>query len=395
MAKKIKLDDTDNDFNGTSKNDKVFGNGGNDVYLNVAGGLRIGEPAADLAVAAAVVSSLADEQVPLVFFQDFERTLDGDRRALLDDSDMLPVKEATDVVLHGSAHARARVSELHVGLAVSGFARRLRVCGARHVEIGASGEPRFSSPEPFERLALAHTLAYGGHDAHAQDLLDPPPPPPLRSPLDEQLGPDLRHLAVPETRIEVRVTPKAAANGVTQRDVPTAEGAAVFDYSNDSEFVNPNQHDVGLVFLSRPLTIPSFPTLAKTGLADGSPVVNVGRIKDGTTSYANLYVGAPRVIRSGAWVGYPYAYDSDDVIESGDSGGPCLVTGVPEHEIAAVNSGSSPGSQVLARVDLVSDWLALKIAAHGGSGASAGSASGASPAPTPTPTENYSRRANP
>ena len=36
----------------------------NDVYLNVAGGLRIGEPAADLAVAAAVASSLADEPVP-------------------------------------------------------------------------------------------------------------------------------------------------------------------------------------------------------------------------------------------------------------------------------------------------------------------------------------------
>ena len=38
--------------------------GASDVYLNVAGGLRIGEPAADLAVAAAVVSSLADEPVP-------------------------------------------------------------------------------------------------------------------------------------------------------------------------------------------------------------------------------------------------------------------------------------------------------------------------------------------
>jgi DNA repair protein RadA/Sms len=38
--------------------------GANDVYLNVAGGLRIGEPAADLAVAAAVVSSLSDEPVP-------------------------------------------------------------------------------------------------------------------------------------------------------------------------------------------------------------------------------------------------------------------------------------------------------------------------------------------
>lgn len=36
----------------------------NDVYLNVAGGLRINEPAADLAVAAALVSSLADCPVP-------------------------------------------------------------------------------------------------------------------------------------------------------------------------------------------------------------------------------------------------------------------------------------------------------------------------------------------
>ncbi|TAN58986.1 MAG: DNA repair protein RadA, partial [Magnetospirillum sp.] len=37
---------------------------GNDVYLNVAGGLRIAEPAADLAVAAALVSSASDVPVP-------------------------------------------------------------------------------------------------------------------------------------------------------------------------------------------------------------------------------------------------------------------------------------------------------------------------------------------
>ncbi|MBP5855907.1 DNA repair protein RadA [Marivibrio halodurans] len=38
--------------------------GGRDVYLNVAGGLRISEPAADLAVAAAIASSLTGEAVP-------------------------------------------------------------------------------------------------------------------------------------------------------------------------------------------------------------------------------------------------------------------------------------------------------------------------------------------
>ena len=40
----------------------AFGN--NDVYLNVAGGLRISEPAADLAVAAALLSALSGEPVP-------------------------------------------------------------------------------------------------------------------------------------------------------------------------------------------------------------------------------------------------------------------------------------------------------------------------------------------
>jgi len=38
--------------------------GSHDVYLNIAGGLRIGEPAADLAVAAALISALTGEAVP-------------------------------------------------------------------------------------------------------------------------------------------------------------------------------------------------------------------------------------------------------------------------------------------------------------------------------------------
>jgi len=38
--------------------------GANDIYLNVAGGLKIGEPAADLAVAAALLSSMSGTPVP-------------------------------------------------------------------------------------------------------------------------------------------------------------------------------------------------------------------------------------------------------------------------------------------------------------------------------------------
>jgi DNA repair protein RadA/Sms len=56
--------------------------GGRDAYLNVAGGLRIAEPAADLAVAAALVSSLFDRPVPAaaVFFG--EVGLAGEVRAV-------------------------------------------------------------------------------------------------------------------------------------------------------------------------------------------------------------------------------------------------------------------------------------------------------------------------
>ncbi|WP_207458433.1 DNA repair protein RadA [Azospirillum sp. SYSU D00513] len=56
--------------------------GANDVYLNVAGGLRITEPAADLAVAAALVSSLTGEPVPADAVVFGEIGLSGEVRAV-------------------------------------------------------------------------------------------------------------------------------------------------------------------------------------------------------------------------------------------------------------------------------------------------------------------------
>jgi DNA repair protein RadA/Sms len=56
--------------------------GANDVYLNVAGGLRIAEPAADLAVAAALVSSLTGEPVPRDTVVFGEIGLSGEIRAV-------------------------------------------------------------------------------------------------------------------------------------------------------------------------------------------------------------------------------------------------------------------------------------------------------------------------
>src|SRR5271157_1258936 len=54
--------------------------GANDIYLNVAGGLRIVEPAADLAVAAALVSALTETPVPTDTVVFGEIALSGDVR---------------------------------------------------------------------------------------------------------------------------------------------------------------------------------------------------------------------------------------------------------------------------------------------------------------------------
>jgi DNA repair protein RadA/Sms len=56
--------------------------GGRDIYLNVAGGLRIGEPAADLAVAAALVSALTERPVPAETVVFGEIGLAGEVRAV-------------------------------------------------------------------------------------------------------------------------------------------------------------------------------------------------------------------------------------------------------------------------------------------------------------------------
>lgn len=74
--------------------------GPNDVYLNVAGGLKISEPAADLAVAAALVSALTGVPVPPDMVVCGEIGLSGEVRAIsqLDQR----IKEASKL---GFAHA--------------------------------------------------------------------------------------------------------------------------------------------------------------------------------------------------------------------------------------------------------------------------------------------------
>jgi secreted trypsin-like serine protease len=147
-----------------------------------------------------------------------------------------------------------------------------------------------------------------------------------------------------------------------------AVSAATYDWDNESEFVDPTQHDVGLVFLASDIVLSSYPKIATSPVANGTKVVNIGRIKNGKFSNSSLYVSQPVSVRNGKEVGYPLSYWAKETIESGDSGGPDILPGSVPHTIVAVNSGSGGGTEVLARVDLVASWIQDQIAQHSGSG---------------------------
>ena len=88
--------------------------GGHDVYLNVAGGFRISEPAADLAVAAALVSSLSNKPLPdnSVFFG--EVSLSGHLRPVSQAAARL--KEAGKLGFDHATYAKGSESVKQSGL---------------------------------------------------------------------------------------------------------------------------------------------------------------------------------------------------------------------------------------------------------------------------------------
>jgi len=119
--------------------------GANDVYLNVAGGLRIAEPAADLAVAAALVSSLSGSPVPadMVVFGEIglggEVRAVGQREARLREAAKLGFRSALLPASRASAKTQPRPPD-----------------GIRIDEIAHLSDlvARFRPPEPRPRRAL-------------------------------------------------------------------------------------------------------------------------------------------------------------------------------------------------------------------------------------------------
>jgi DNA repair protein RadA/Sms len=90
-----------------------------EVYLNIAGGYRVSDPAADLAVAAALVSALAERPVPAEAVTFGEVSLSGEVRPVAHGG--LRLKEAAKL---GFSRALAPVSskEKAAGMRVAGFA---------------------------------------------------------------------------------------------------------------------------------------------------------------------------------------------------------------------------------------------------------------------------------
>ncbi|MBM4360753.1 MAG: trypsin-like serine protease [Deltaproteobacteria bacterium] len=135
-----------------------------------------------------------------------------------------------------------------------------------------------------------------------------------------------------------------------------------YDWNNTSPYVVPNQHDVALIVTDKPIKLSSYPALAAKPVPQGTSAVNVGRVLNGSVSSSQLFVGQPVTLSYGGSYGFPFAYVSKEIIQSGDSGGPVLLPGADPHTIVAVNSGAGGGTQLLARIDQVYAWIQESLA---------------------------------
>ena len=79
--------------------------------------------------------------------------------------DGFPLKPATDVIIQATAHAlEPRTTRAMVSVRFGATTREIVVVGDRRGEVDGLGRPRFSEPEPFERIPVRFDHAYGGFD---------------------------------------------------------------------------------------------------------------------------------------------------------------------------------------------------------------------------------------
>lgn len=174
----------------------------------------------------------------------------------------------------------------------------------------------------------------------------------------------------------------------------TATGkGVVYDYNSNTNYVDPNSHDVGLILLSSALSIQTYPTVATAKVPDGTLAQNIGRINNGQFSNTALFISQPLKISDATNSGFPFDYIASEVIQPGDSGGPVVLAN--SHSIVAVNSGAGGGTQVLARVDLLYSWIKQQVEANGGGGNFSDPNNDPPPDPDPGPEPVAGKEAEP
>lgn len=94
----------------------------------------------------------------------------ADSNLLTADIDVLPLKPRTDVIVHGHAHGDGKVRGLEIRLRVGRFEKKVMVVGPRRCTLSATGGIVVSQAEPFEKIPLSFTHAYGGRDRAAEAI---------------------------------------------------------------------------------------------------------------------------------------------------------------------------------------------------------------------------------
>ena len=94
------------------------------------------------------------------------------------ESDFIPFKLATDVVLNGNAYAPRAIptTSCMVSLQVGDIRKRILVTGDRIARFVENGVPEFTEPAPFLNMDLRYERAYGGVDVYSHKVASYPYP---------------------------------------------------------------------------------------------------------------------------------------------------------------------------------------------------------------------------
>ncbi|MCA9727308.1 MAG: DUF2169 domain-containing protein [Candidatus Eisenbacteria bacterium] len=105
--------------------------------------------------------TIAEEQVPIVGAAEYYG--DPEKTSIRYDTDMVPAKPGTDVVLVGCARSARPLPALDVTLAVGPLKKTVRVFGERRWS-RTLGHWSASKPQPFVEMPLVYERAFGGWD---------------------------------------------------------------------------------------------------------------------------------------------------------------------------------------------------------------------------------------